>query len=56
MNRNKYRAEIEALIANGSTQKFIANRYKTTEANLSLWMKKHGVISYSKANKIKKST
>ena len=36
-----YRPEIEALLAQGSTQKFIAKRYKTTEANLSRWMKKH---------------
>jgi DNA invertase Pin-like site-specific DNA recombinase len=36
-----YRTEIEALLANGSTQKFIAQRYHTTEANLSKWMKKH---------------
>src|SRR5919108_3369986 len=32
--------EIEALLANGSTQKFIARRYHTTEANLHNWMKK----------------
>ncbi|MCP4745672.1 MAG: recombinase family protein, partial [Desulfobacteraceae bacterium] len=38
---DKYRPEIEALLANGSTQKFIANRYKTTEANLHNWLKKH---------------
>ena len=38
---DKYRPEIEALLANGSTQKFIANRYNTTEANLSNWIKKH---------------
>lgn len=38
-----YRPEIEALLANGSTQKFIAHRYNTTEANLSRWMKKHGI-------------
>ena len=38
---DKYRAEIEALLANGSTQKFIAERYDTTEANLSRWLKKH---------------
>lgn len=36
-----YRPEIEALLANGSTQKFIARRYSTTEANLSRWLKKH---------------
>jgi DNA invertase Pin-like site-specific DNA recombinase len=28
-----YRPEIESLLANGSTQKFIARRYHTTEAN-----------------------
>lgn len=31
---DKYRPEIEALLANGSSQKFIANRYGTTETNL----------------------
>ena len=35
--------EIEALLANGSTQKFIAKRYNTTLANLSNWMKKNGI-------------
>jgi DNA invertase Pin-like site-specific DNA recombinase len=40
---DKYRPEIEALLANGSTQKFITNRYNTTEANLSRWMKKHNL-------------
>ena len=40
---DKYREEIEALLKNGSTQKFIANRYDITEANLSKWMKKHGL-------------
>jgi len=40
---DKYRPEIEALLKNGSTQKFIAERYETTEANLSLWLKKHGI-------------
>lgn len=40
---DKYRPEIEALLANGSTQHFIANRYGTTEANLSRWLKKHGL-------------
>lgn len=38
-----YRSEIELLLANGSTQKFIAHRYDTTEANLSRWMKKQGL-------------
>lgn len=40
---DKFRPEIIALIKNGSTQKFIANRYKTTEANLHRWLKKHGI-------------
>ena len=40
---DKHRPEIEALLANGSTQKFIAERYGTTEANLSRWLKKHGL-------------
>jgi DNA invertase Pin-like site-specific DNA recombinase len=38
-----YRPEIEALLANGSTQKFIAKRYGTSEVNLSRWMKKRGL-------------
>ena len=36
-----FRPEIEAFLNNGSTQRFIANRYDTTEANLSRWLKKH---------------
>lgn len=36
---DKFKPEIEALLSNGSTQKFIANRYNTTEANLYNWMK-----------------
>jgi DNA invertase Pin-like site-specific DNA recombinase len=38
---DQFRVEIEALLANGSTQKFIAKRYGTTEANLSRWLRKH---------------
>jgi DNA invertase Pin-like site-specific DNA recombinase len=38
-----YRPEIESLLANGSTQKFIALRYHTTEANLHNWLKRHGL-------------
>jgi DNA invertase Pin-like site-specific DNA recombinase len=38
-----YRPEIESLLANGSTQKFIAGRYHTTEANLHNWLKKRGL-------------
>jgi transcriptional regulator len=38
-----YRVEIEALLNNGSTQKFIAERYHTTEANLRHWMKQRSI-------------
>ncbi|PYS47716.1 MAG: resolvase [Acidobacteria bacterium] len=38
-----YRPEIEGLLANGATQRFIAGRYKTTEANLHHWLRKHGI-------------
>lgn len=38
---DQYRPEIEALLANGSTQKFVAERYRTSEVNLSRWLKRH---------------
>ena len=41
-----FRPEIESLLANGSTQKFIAQRYRTTEANLHNWLKKHGLKTH----------
>ena len=47
---DKHRPEIEAFLAQGSSQKFIAQRYKTTEANLHNWMKKRGI---KKANILK---
>jgi DNA invertase Pin-like site-specific DNA recombinase len=40
---DQYRPEIEALLANGSSQRFIARRYKTTEANFSNWLKKNSL-------------
>jgi len=40
---DKHRPEIEGLLKNGSTQKYIATRFGTTEANLSRWLKKHGL-------------
>jgi len=40
---DKFMPEIKGLLATGSTQKFIAKRYGTTEANLSRWMKRHGL-------------
>jgi DNA invertase Pin-like site-specific DNA recombinase len=41
---DEYQPEIEALLANGATQRFIANRYDTTEANLHNWLKKRGLL------------
>jgi DNA invertase Pin-like site-specific DNA recombinase len=41
---DQFRPEIEALLANGSTQTFIAKRYNTTPGNLCNWIKKNGVI------------
>ncbi len=38
---DQFKPEIEALLANGSTQKFIVNRYNTTPANLNNWLKKN---------------
>ena len=38
-----FRPEIEALLENGSTQRFIAKRYNTTPGNLSNWMKMNGI-------------
>lgn len=40
---DQFAPEIKALLANGSTQKFVALRYGTTEANLHNWIKKHGI-------------
>ncbi|MBC7407252.1 MAG: recombinase family protein, partial [Arcicella sp.] len=36
-----YKVEIEALIKNGSTKKFIAKRYGTSESNLFNWLSKN---------------
>ncbi len=33
----------EALLTNGSTQKFIAKRYSTTEANFHHWLNQRGL-------------
>jgi DNA invertase Pin-like site-specific DNA recombinase len=40
---DQHRPEIEGLLKNGATQKYIAQRYKTSEVNLSLWLAKHGL-------------
>jgi len=39
---DKHRVEIEALLKNGSTKKFISLRYKSTPGNLHNWLKKNG--------------
>ena len=41
---DQYRPEIEALMNNGSTQSFIADRYGTTEANLHHWLEQRGLV------------
>ena len=46
-----FRPEIESLLANGSTQKFVAKRYKTTEANLHNWLKKNNLITAQQRNR-----
>lgn len=38
-----FQPEIESLLANGATQKFIARHYHTTEVNLHHWLKKRGL-------------
>lgn len=38
-----HRIEIEALLKNGSTKKFIAKRYNSTPANLFNWLKKNKI-------------
>lgn len=40
---DKYQEEITALIKTGSTQVYIAKKYKTTQPNLYNWIKKNGL-------------
>ncbi len=40
---DQYKDEIVALLRNGSTKKFVAKRYSTTEPNLYNWIKKNGL-------------
>jgi DNA invertase Pin-like site-specific DNA recombinase len=40
-----FRPEIEALLNNGATQKFIAKKYNATEATISNWIKKNHIRS-----------
>ncbi len=52
---DEFRPEIEALYANGSTQKFIAGRYNTTPGNLHAFLKKHDIkkpVHSQKGNRV----
>jgi len=40
---DQHKPEIEALLKNGSTQAYIARRYKTTPANLNNWLKNNKI-------------
>lgn len=40
---DKHRLKIEVLLTNGSTQKFIAKKFRTTESNLHNWLKKNSI-------------
>lgn len=40
---DEFKPEIEALLANGSKKKFIAQRYKVSEPTLYNWIKKHNI-------------
>ena len=49
---DKHRPEIEALLKNGSTKRFIAERYNTSEQNLYSWFKRNN-IDFKKKKEIK---
>lgn len=40
---DKFKLEIETLLSNGSTQKFIANRYGVTESTMCNWIRKQSI-------------
>ncbi len=42
-----YREEIVALLANGSSPRFISERYGTAPGNVRRWMKQHHLGRYS---------
>ena len=41
---DEFRPEIEALLNNGSTKRYIAKRYQTSEGNLYHWLKRRGLL------------
>lgn len=51
-----FKPEIEALLKNGSTQRFIAKRYGTTPANLFNWLKMNKIDKVPSLPKDSKST
>jgi len=40
---DEFKEEIVALLINGSTKKFVADRYKTSQVNLYNWLKKNNI-------------
>jgi DNA invertase Pin-like site-specific DNA recombinase len=47
---DEYKEEIIALLKNGSSKKFVANRYGTSQVNLYNWIKKNNLdVSSQKA-------
>lgn len=46
---DKHSPEIEALLMNGATKRFIAKRYEVSEQNLFHWLRKHKEIKHKKS-------
>ena len=40
---DKFKEEIVALLRNGSSKKFVADRYETSQVNLYNWLKKNSL-------------
>jgi DNA invertase Pin-like site-specific DNA recombinase len=40
---DEFKEEIVALLKNGSSKKFVADRYKTSQVNLYNWLKKNSI-------------
>lgn len=49
---DKHRPEIETLLETGSTQRYIASRFNTTESNFSRWMKKHRLTRKKQSDRV----
>jgi len=48
---DKYKPEIEALLENGSTQRFIARRYSVAESTLFRWIQRNGQAAQDLLNR-----